>query len=402
MAGEPCNPRDGDPNLIFRLLNLEPGFLPRFFLFSITMVVAILFFTLPGFSQESPEKPSSDPVARPTQAKPADQPAAQNDSQDQNSGVANATEKSKNDRMFYVMPNYLTVDNQAQVEPISWKEKFAITAKGSFDPYILFAASACAFGQDAASNSVALALSESTEPASLDTQAQENVPQPDQAGTSGNATDPKQAPTEKKNQNAAPAAGQQPQRILGVMPNFRAVSAGTIPPPPTAKQAFVIATKNSFDYSSFIFVGITSALAEWTDAHPQLGEGMAGYGQYYWRGFVDKTDGNYLVIFALPTLLHQDERYYAMGKGSFVKRAFYAASRVFITPNYEGHNTFNASEVVGRGMAQGISLAYYPSQTQTASGFASKYAYAIGRDALANVFREFWPDIALHVLHRHP
>jgi hypothetical protein len=29
----------------------------------------------------------------------------------------------------------LTVDNQAQVEPISWKEKFAITAKGSFDPY---------------------------------------------------------------------------------------------------------------------------------------------------------------------------------------------------------------------------------------------------------------------------
>ena len=37
--------------------------------------------------------------------------------------------------MFYVMPNYLTVDNQSQVPPISWKEKFAITAKGTFDPY---------------------------------------------------------------------------------------------------------------------------------------------------------------------------------------------------------------------------------------------------------------------------
>ncbi len=33
------------------------------------------------------------------------------------------------------MPNYLTVDSQAQVQPISWKEKFAISAKGSFDPY---------------------------------------------------------------------------------------------------------------------------------------------------------------------------------------------------------------------------------------------------------------------------
>jgi hypothetical protein len=37
--------------------------------------------------------------------------------------------------MFYVMPNYLTVDTQSQVKPISWKEKFAISAKGSFDPY---------------------------------------------------------------------------------------------------------------------------------------------------------------------------------------------------------------------------------------------------------------------------
>ncbi len=33
------------------------------------------------------------------------------------------------------MPNYLTVEGQAQVKPISWKEKFAISAKGSFDPY---------------------------------------------------------------------------------------------------------------------------------------------------------------------------------------------------------------------------------------------------------------------------
>jgi hypothetical protein len=52
-----------------------------------------------------------------------------------------------------------------------------------------------------------------------------------------------------------------------------------------------------------------------TDAHPQLGDGVAGFGGYYWRGFVDKTDGNYLVIFALPSIVHQDERYYAMGKG---------------------------------------------------------------------------------------
>lgn len=194
----------------------------------------------------------------------------------------------------------------------------------------------------------------------------------------------------------------QPKRILGIMPNFRAVSAGALQPPPTPNQAFIIATQNSFDYSSFIFVGLTSLLAEGTDAHSQLGKGVPGFGRYYWRGLVDKTDGNYLVIFALPTIFHQDERYYALGKGSFWKRAFYPSSRLFVTPDYHENNSFNVSELLGKGIAQGISLAYYPSGTRTAGALATKYAYAIGRDALTNTFREFWPDIAIHVLHRHP
>ena len=104
---------------------------------------------------------------------------------------------------------------------------------------------------------------------------------------------------------------------------------------------------------------------------------MAGYGQSTRRGFVDKTDGNYLVIFPFAAILHQDELYYAMGTGGFWKRAFYAASRVAVAKNSEGKNVFESSEVIGRGTAQAISLAYYPSQTRTASGFASKYAYAI-------------------------
>jgi hypothetical protein len=66
--------------------------------------------------------------------KPGDQTSAQSHSQDPSSPVQPETKKVKDDRMFYVMPNYLTVDGQS-VQPISWKEKFAITAKGTFDPY---------------------------------------------------------------------------------------------------------------------------------------------------------------------------------------------------------------------------------------------------------------------------
>ena len=73
-----------------------------------------------------------------------------------------------------------------------------------------------------------------------------------------------------------------------------------------------------------------------------------------------------------------------------------------ITPDYHGHNTFNASELLGRGIAQGISTTYYPSASNTAGSLASRYGYALLRDAGTNAFREFWPDIAVHVLHRHP
>jgi len=210
------------------------------------------------------------------------------------------------------------------------------------------------------------------------------------------------APSTVAANKQVPVSKQQPKRILGIMPNYRAVSAGAAPPPPTPKEAFTIATHQSFDYSAFIFVGITSLMAEGTDAHPSLGKGIGGYGQYYWRGFVDKTDGNYWVIFVLPTVLHQDERYYAMGEGSILKRGIYAASRTLITPDYQGHNTFNASDVVGRGIAQAISASYYPASDRTVGDIAVKYGWAMGRDALTNVFREFWPDIATHVLHRHP
>ena len=224
-----------------------------------------------------------------------------------------------------------------------------------------------------------------------------NPPQPQ----SGVVTLPN-APSTTKANKEVPLSKRQPKRILGIMPNYRAVSAGAIPPPPTPKEAFKIATQNSFDYSSFVFTGITSLLAEANNSHPQLGKGIGGYWGYYWRGFVDKTDGNYMVIFVMPTIFHQDERYYAMGEGNILKRGIYAATRILITPNYQGHNSFNASEVLGRAVAQGISASYYPAGSRSVGDIAVKYGWAMGRDALTNVFREFWPDIATHVLHRHP
>ena len=133
-AGDLSGPHDRAPHPILPLLIREGSSPARWFVFSVTTVVAFLFLTLPVAAQESQEQPSSAPTVMGTQDKPGSQPPAQNNPQNENKSEQKQTE-TKNDRMFYVMPNYLTVDNEAQVKPISWKEKFAITAKGAFDPY---------------------------------------------------------------------------------------------------------------------------------------------------------------------------------------------------------------------------------------------------------------------------
>jgi hypothetical protein len=48
--------------------------------------------------------------------------------------------------------------------------------------------------------------------------------------------------SDKSRRNITPNTGTQPHRILGLMPNYRTVSAGEVPPPPGFKQSFKIAT----------------------------------------------------------------------------------------------------------------------------------------------------------------
>jgi hypothetical protein len=255
----------------------------------------------------------------------------------------------------------------------------------------------------------ALSAQQSTSPAIAPVSASEPITQaaaelPDdpgvllqQSSSSAAQSDSHQASPSQQPHTPPP----QPKRILGIMPNYRAVSAGVKPPPATPGQAFKIATRQSFDYSAFIFVGLTSAIAEGDNSHPALGKGIPGFWAYSWRGFVDKTDGNYWVVWILPTAFHEDERYYALGRGPVLKRIGYAVSRVVITPDYNGHPTINGAELVGRGIAQAIGTTYYPSSDRTASALAEKYGYALLRDASTNAFREVWPDIAAHVFKHH-
>ncbi len=197
-----------------------------------------------------------------------------------------------------------------------------------------------------------------------------------------------------------PDYGQQPRRIMGWIPNYRAVSVGSKPPPPSFKEKFMVGTQNTFDYSAFIFNAVDTEIPYVSKSYPEFGNGMVGYGRYYWHGFVDKGIGNYMTDTIVPTLTRQDSRYYALGTGHWYVRALYAYTRVLITPNDAGRNTVNYSEIVGKGAAAGLGNLYYPARYRDWTKTGQRWLVQVAiRDGGFNVFREFWPDIAKHVLH---
>ena len=197
-----------------------------------------------------------------------------------------------------------------------------------------------------------------------------------------------------------PNGGKQTKRILYIIPNFRAVSVDEKLPPQTIKDKFTTGALDSVDYSSFIFVAIQAGVAQARNATPEFHQGAAGYGRYYWHTYADYVDENLWVEFLLPTALHQDSRYYTLGRGGFAKRLGYSLSRAVITRKDSGHETFNASEIFGAGAAAGISSLYYPSQERTFSKTYQLWLTSIAIDAGSNLFKEFWPDINNRVFHQ--
>jgi hypothetical protein len=193
----------------------------------------------------------------------------------------------------------------------------------------------------------------------------------------------------------------QQKRIFGILPNFRAVSAGTVLPPQTVKEKFSTTVQDSFDYSAFILAGLVAGEADAARDTPEFGHGAIAYSRYYWHAFADQTDENLWVEFIIPSVMHEDTRYYSLGKGGFVHRAGYALSRIAITRRDNGKgNTFNSSEIVGAGISSAISNLYYPSPERTFGNTMDKYGVNLGIDAVAFAFREFYPDIYHGLFHK--
>lgn len=213
----------------------------------------------------------------------------------------------------------------------------------------------------------------------------------DQNAQTKTDTPPQDNPPESDNAN--PSQAKQTKRMMWVVPNFGAVSSNTQLPPLSVKGKFKLAEEDSFDYSAFIWTGILSFQSWALNSDPELGQGAAGYGRYYWRGFADGVSGTYFTEAIIPAITHEDPRYYTLGHGGIFRRTYYSLSRTFITKTDSGRDSFNWSEVGGNGLEAGLSNAYYPPEEQGLSQTLRNWGTQMESAALNNVAKEFWPDI---------
>lgn len=194
---------------------------------------------------------------------------------------------------------------------------------------------------------------------------------------------------------AIPSAQPQPtgsKRIFGVLPNYRTAEHAEQDTTLNASQKLYVARKDSFDYPLVALSAGLAGLSQITDQQPSFGQGVKGYGHRLATNYADQTVSTLFTEGLFPALLHEDPRYFRRAEGNAWSRAWYAASRVFVTHKDGGAPRFNYSEWLGNASAVAISNAYYPDNRKLGDN-GIKLLEMVGTDAASQVLREFWPDL---------
>jgi hypothetical protein len=125
------------------------------------------------------------------------------------------------------------------------------------------------------------------------------------------------------------------QRVLGVLPNFCSSYLWNAAPL-NSSQKFDPAFHSIADPVEFVATGIIAGAEEATNTFPGYGQGAEGYANRDGAACADDVLGRMIGSAILPSLIHQDPRYFYKGSGSVRSRAFYAISRALVTRGTTG------------------------------------------------------------------
>lgn len=131
-------------------------------------------------------------------------------------------------------------------------------------------------------------------------------------------------------------------------------------------------------------------LAQWQADFAGYGQGFSGVAQRYAATYGDRLSSTFLGAAALPSLLHQDPRYFYRGHGPIIVRALYAIATVAVCKGDNGHWQPNYSNVLGNLGAAGISSLYYPSSDRhSVQVTVDNTLLGVAEGAFGTLFQEF-------------
>jgi hypothetical protein len=195
---------------------------------------------------------------------------------------------------------------------------------------------------------------------------------------------------------------QEHQRMAGIVPAFN-VTYHSDAVSLTSAEKFKLQFRAAIDPYTFSIATIVAGLGEAEDSDTGLPWGPGGFAERAAAAYGDNIIGNTLGNAVLPSLLHQDPRYYRLGHGNIRHRLLYAAATTFICKHDNTHKWEpNYSNVLGNMIAGEVSTLYYPNSKSDASqaietGFTVTLEGAFGAE-----LEEFWPDISRRFFHKDP
>ena len=179
------------------------------------------------------------------------------------------------------------------------------------------------------------------------------------------------------------------QRMIGIVPNFYVIYSPN-PAPLSAGQKFSLAWHSAYDPTNFIFTGIAAGIQQGVDGVPEWGQDWPGYGQRYGAAFAGDITDLFITGDILPTLFHQDPRYYYKGTGSLKSRALYAmVTNTVVCKGDNGHWQPNYSNVLGTFISAGITNFYYPPAYRGAELTINDSLINVGSGAAFGLLQEF-------------
>lgn len=123
------------------------------------------------------------------------------------------------------------------------------------------------------------------------------------------------------------------------------------------------------------------------------GEVKANLRSTYAVTFTEDASSPFFEKYLYPSLLKQNLRYHPSSSDSFMGRATYAASRIFVTRDDFGKGRLNGSYFLGVLASVAIHTAHRPSWSRTASEPFNNFGSTLGSDAGMNLFHEFGPGL---------